>query len=71
MANELQVRQRRGGGGTEVAKASAVRAAAAGPAKSRNELQGLQVGPTAVLVISLVFIGVIILLHIVGKFIGE
>eukprot|EP00004_Rigifila_ramosa_P011490 TRINITY_DN2461_c0_g1_i1.p2 TRINITY_DN2461_c0_g1~~TRINITY_DN2461_c0_g1_i1.p2 ORF type:complete len:102 (-),score=25.04 TRINITY_DN2461_c0_g1_i1:48-308(-) len=34
----------------------------------RDETPGLKLGPTAVLVVSVVFIAVVILLHIWGKF---
>jgi protein transport protein SEC61 subunit beta len=33
-----------------------------------DESPGLQVGPTTVLIASLSFVGVVVLLHIVGKF---
>ena len=34
----------------------------------KDESPGLQVGPTTVLVASLSFVGVVVLLHILGKF---
>lgn len=55
--------------------ASATTRRAAGPGGSSNILQfytdespGLQVGPTTVLISSLSFVGIVVLLHIWGKF---
>lgn len=69
MANELQVRQRKTGVNHSDAVVSRTKQAGVslGAPGSRH---GLQVGPTGVLVISLAFVGTVVLLHLVGKLTG-
>jgi hypothetical protein len=70
MANELQVRQRRAPQDTQVVEAKPRAAAVSTQRTPGAKRHGLKLGPTAVLAISLGFVGTVITLHIIGKLAG-
>jgi hypothetical protein len=70
MANELQLRQRRAPAETQVVESKAPNHGLQVRKVATARRQGLVLGPTVVLAISLGFVGTVITLHIIGKLTG-
>ena len=66
-ANARAAAIRRSGGGKVAKKASSGKGGAENFAFFSGSSQGFEVSPKAVLIISLLYIGVVVLLHIFGK----
>ncbi|KAK4533103.1 hypothetical protein CCYA_CCYA15G3960 [Cyanidiococcus yangmingshanensis] len=70
MANELQIRQRRAPAETQVVESKQRTQSVTVRKVATAKRQGLVLGPTLVLAISLGFVGTVITLHIIGKLTG-